>query len=291
MIGHRSFLAAGVSVLAIAVAWGEEKATARDMFFAGLKTATTKQKAPPVRPDSQQRPPRQSAATRPVDVPPPQVRPQAPAQAPAPESRVEVRQAVYTSAPLGIRYTVIDEKKREIPADTTFRSGDRIRLSVEVNDSGYLYIVHQGSSGTWKLMFPSAETGHSNSVAPGRKYLLPPEAVLTFVGKPGVEKLFLVLSRKPELALDELVYAIGGKGTPGAAEPPRERPQQPMLIASGKPIDNAVVRRLRTSYSRDLIIQKVQDEEPGKQENAVYVVNPTGDENSRVVADIELVHQ
>jgi hypothetical protein len=239
-----------------------DNANARDMFFAGLKKSSAQQAA------------RKTPAKKAPELPAPAVAP------PRPTSEVNV--AKYEPAPLGIRYTVVDPKGRELPADSVFRSGDQIRLTVEVNDSGHLYIVHQGSSGNWQLMFPSHDTGFANSVAPGRKYVLPPDSVFTFIGQPGVEKLFLVLSRTPELALDELIDAIRG-GRPGASGT--------TLVASAKPIENALVDRLRTSYSRDLIVQKIKDDQTKTAESAVYVVNPTGKADSRVVADIHLVHR
>jgi hypothetical protein len=57
-----------------------------------------------------------------------------------------------TSVPLGLRYAVLKRDAggqfQEIDPDTSFRSGDRIRLKVDANTSGYLYVVMQGSSGT-----------------------------------------------------------------------------------------------------------------------------------------------
>jgi hypothetical protein len=45
-------------------------------------------------------------------------------------------------------------------------------------------------------------------------------------------------------------------------------------------------------HSRDLKIEKVDEQTPGeKKETAVYVVNPSGSADSRVVADLLLVHR
>jgi hypothetical protein len=49
---------------------------------------------------------------------------------------------------------------------------------------------------------------------------------------------------------------------------------------------------MRSDYSRDLIVEKVDPATPGdKKETAVYVVNATGSDDARVVADLHLVHQ
>jgi hypothetical protein len=59
------------------------------------------------------------------------------------------------------------------------------------------------------------------------------------------------------------------------------------------PVDDALVGRLRNQvYARDLVFEKVDDSTPGdKKEKAVYVVNPTGSPESRLVADVTLKHQ
>jgi hypothetical protein len=63
-----------------------------------------------------------------------------------------------------------------------------------------------------------------------------------------------------------------------------------LIVASN--ISNTDVDRMRTVYARDLIIEQVDPNTPGdKKETAVYVVNPTGSADSRVVADLHLVHQ
>jgi hypothetical protein len=60
-------------------------------------------------------------------------------------------------------------------------------------------------------------------------------------------------------------------------------------------IGDPVIGRLRSAYGRDLIIETVNPPAPAaegaKRDTAVYVVNPTGSPDSRVVADIKLVHQ
>jgi hypothetical protein len=64
-----------------------------------------------------------------------------------------------------------------------------------------------------------------------------------------------------------------------------------VLIASAA-IDNSTVGRLREAYARDLIVEKITEDTPGdRKEKAIYVVNPTGSKDSRVVADLLLVHQ
>jgi hypothetical protein len=198
--------------------------------------------------------------------------------------------------PLGLRYTVLklaaDNTPTEVANDTVFHAGDRIRFSVEANAPGYLYIINQGSSGNWKPMFPSAEIDDGNNHIEGwRPYTMPPKSRLAFDSTVGTENLFIVFSLKPEDDLESMIYSLQGKKKAAAAAPEAPVQSSKELIMAVN-ISNTAVDRMRSAYGRDLIIEKVDPSTPGdKKETAVYVVNPTGSADSRVVADLHLVHQ
>ena len=60
-----------------------------------------------------------------------------------------------------------------------FEHTDRARG--QSNDDAYLYIVMQGSSGAWRVMFPADEFGEgSNRVLAGRVYDIPGRSRLVF---------------------------------------------------------------------------------------------------------------
>ena len=86
--------------------------------------------------------------------------------------------------------------------DTVFHSGDRIRFSVEGNAAGYLDIINEWSSGSWKPMFPSAEmddgNNHIDCVLP---HTIPPISRLAFDTLAGPKYLFIVLANQPEAGL------------------------------------------------------------------------------------------
>jgi hypothetical protein len=202
----------------------------------------------------------------------------------------------YSGIPLGLRYTILkknSDNTTDVSADTEFRSGDHIKLGVEVNDAGYLYIIQQGSSGTWSALFPSPEIENGdNRVQRGHVYNVPPGHVFTFSGVPGTERLFVVFSRQPVDEIDGLIYSLKGKRQVPAAEHSREKPPPETLVADAKPIDDSQVKAIRDVYSRDLIIEKGDEEQGNKQtDKSVYVVNPKGSADSRVVADIQLIHK
>ena len=207
--------------------------------------------------------------------------------------------APTAGTPLGLKYTIlklVNGEMTEVAPDTVFHAGDRIRFNVETNGPGYLYIISQGSSGTWKPMFPSSEVEDGNNRVEGfRGYTMPPKTRLYFDEQAGEEKVFIVFSREPEPDLEKMIYSLqGAKAKPVSrpAAPTAPGPGSgPVMIASAA-IDNSTVGRLRNAYARDLIVEKITEDTPGdRKEKAVYVVNPTGSQTSRVVADLTLVHK
>src|SRR5262249_54025309 len=116
--------------------------------------------------------------------------------------------------PLGLRIDVLrynsDGSTTDVLPDTVFHSGDRIRLSVEPNARGFLYIANQGASGTWKAMFPSPEIADGdNRAEPMHPYVIPPgKHVFTFDATAGMENLFVVFSRQPVADFEELIYSL-----------------------------------------------------------------------------------
>jgi uncharacterized protein DUF4384 len=188
------------------------------------------------------------------------------------------------SVPLGLRYAVLKRdangQYNEVDPDTSFGSGDRIRLKVDANTSGYLYVVMRGSSGTWKLLFPSAEVaGGSNHVSKGESRQIPSgeRGQFVFDEQAGNEKLFIVLTRQPEPDLDKLIYSMGGTVSKDGTR---------SLVAQAS-LGDDVVSKLRAQVnSRDLVFEKVDSTE-----NAAYVVNPSNAPDARLVVDIALKHK
>jgi hypothetical protein len=197
---------------------------------------------------------------------------------------------------LGLRYTILKlagGSTVEVAPDSVFRAGDRIQVRVEANNAGYLYIINQGSSGTWKPIFPSPEIDNGNNrVESLHAYTLPSEEHrMVFDETAGAEKLFIILSREPEPDLEKMVYSLRSRPAAEKSDEPVQSSKE-LIMASNQGIDNDTVGRMRNTYARDLIIEKVTPASPGeKKETAVYVVNPTGSSSSRVVADLSLVHQ
>src|SRR5262245_21525379 len=75
-----------------------------------------------------------------------------------------------------------------VPPDTVFRNGDRVKLGLRGNFDGYIYIVNIGTSGTRRIMVPSPSVTE-NHLQKGvyRQYLIGELA-----GDPGEETLYLI---------------------------------------------------------------------------------------------------
>jgi hypothetical protein len=205
---------------------------------------------------------------------------------------------LVANKPLGVRLSILKTtssgQTSEVPADTSFQVGDRVRLNIQVSTKGYLYIINRGSSGTWTQLFPSPELPNaSNAVVPGTTYAVPPDRNFVVSNPPGEEKLFIILSRTPELDIQSLTMDLSRRGAGSSA--PKATPSAPpktILSQNLPPLDDAMVDRLRSVYARDLIIEKVDEQTPGtRKENAVYVVNPGDSDDTRVVLDAPIKHQ
>ena len=272
--------------------------TARELFYAAAQAPAANPAKPPSKATSRptSTPPKRVEVAR-ADPQPTPARPHDNTPAPKPPAQTAVMPA-SGEPPLGIRYTILkinaDKSTTEVAADTRFHSGDRIRFSIEPNASGYLYIINQGSSGTWKPMFPSPEIDDGNNRVEGfHPYTMPPQSRLAFDTTAGTENLFIVFSRRPEPDLEQMIYSLQGKRPANPETKPEEgtvRTGKSMILAVN--IANSAVDRLRNAYTRDLIVERVDPGTPGdRKETAVYVVNPSGSSDARVVADLHLVHE
>jgi len=257
-------------VLASASAWSQTPPAlkARELFY--TPPADAAKPPAPSKPEAKAEPKTEAKAV--------------PKKAPAKSAAKADAHTLTASVPLGLRYAVLKRdaggQYQEVDPDTSFHSGDRIRLKIDANTSGYLYVVMQGSSGTWKLLFPSAEVaGGSNLVRKGESRMIPSgdRGQFVFDEQAGSEKLFIVLTRQPEPDLDNLIYSMGGTKT---------------LLAQAT-IQDAVIGKLRGRVaSRDLVFEKVDSAAPdGKLENAAYVVNPSTAPDARLVVDVALHHR
>lgn len=197
---------------------------------------------------------------------------------------------------LGLRCSLLlrgpDKEYSEATPGAVFHSGDHIRLSLLANQSGYLYVIQKGSSGTWAPIYPPPSTGaNAARIEPGQIEMVPGGTrAFAFDQNPGAEKLYVILSRTPIDDIDRVIRNLSqGGGTP--APPPADASAE---LEAKNVISDAFVQRLA---SRDLALvdEETVDSsstEAHNAEKAVYVVAKKSDAQSdQVILSLDLRHE
>lgn len=122
---------------------------------------------------------------------------------------VAYKEAALKVRPIGLGYTLFSlgdngEAVRTDPA-RQFHTGEAIRISLESNTDGYLYIFHTENDGKPTMIFPDARlNGGNNLVSAHVPYEIPSsqgasEETRWFIFKdpPADERLYVILTRQP----------------------------------------------------------------------------------------------
>ena len=111
--------------------------------------------------------------------------------------------------PIALGYTMFmrDVNGRAVRIDPTreFHNGDRIRISLEPNIDGYLYVFHTEGDGQPEMIFPDARLEGGENWVEAHVPMDVPSTVETderlkwfqFDNNPALEHLFVVLTREP----------------------------------------------------------------------------------------------
>jgi hypothetical protein len=134
------------------------------------------------------------------------------------------------------------EKIQAVRADHVFDPGDVVRFRITSGFDGYLYVVDQGSSGTFTALFPAAGTTRDNVIRKATNVLVPSveDGWFQVEGPPGFDVVYFLVSSTP---LD-LTAETGsnGKSTPSPAVPPtslKPRCNDAIFQARGECIDDS----------------------------------------------------
>jgi hypothetical protein len=111
--------------------------------------------------------------------------------------------------PIALGYTLFmrDANGRSVRVEPSheFHNGDRVRISLEPNIDGYLYVFHTEGDGAPEMIFPDArlDAGY-NSVEAHVPMEVPSSEEtderlrwFTFYGAPGIERLYVIVTREP----------------------------------------------------------------------------------------------
>lgn len=277
LLGLIGFLAVGGGLVAQQPPPQQKIEGARDLFYFG---ATQKDPLPPIRKVSSP-----AKGTKSV-----------PTSAGAQTDRVPAAPGAALEAAsmphLGFRYTVVlvnpaSGKAEAVDPDRDFRKGECLRLELESNQSGYLYVLSKQSSGGWLPLFPSSEMpDESNVIDPGQKVRAPKDYCFEIGDPPGTENLFVMLSRSPS-DFFELYDAI--RTPPAENSKPTSNPVQ---VADARLVNSAVEKMATAFGTRDLVIRKVTTATDKRESDySVYVVNGSDKPSSTVVKKVEIRHR
>jgi len=198
---------------------------------------------------------------------------------------------------LGLRYNLVlvdaDSGRAQSAApDRMFRAGECFAIELESNRAGFLYVLAKQSSGSWHPLVPSTESDmatESNAIVPGKKVRVPLQHCFEIQNPPGVETLFVVLSREPRDSF-ELYENMKAPGAAPAPNAPR-RPAAGVQVADAGVTDEAVARMREQFGARDIAIKRIsQPLGAAEPPESVYVVNSSSSPSSNVAAQIEVHH-
>jgi len=188
--------------------------------------------------------------------------------------------------PLGLRYSILkrgpDGSFSETDPTGPLTRRDEWRLTVEVNDAGYLYILKQDSPGIWTVAYPAvsgsvAEADRSAAVQSGTRYVIPAVGAFRLEGPAGATRVLIVFARQPQPNLRALRRSV---------EPSVSGVDQPAVSPAA-----IVEQARRDTAARPLLFEKVGTAAGASKEQAVYVVNPLPLPDARVLAEVVLSRQ
>lgn len=208
---YRSSLFSAISLLAISsFAPAQQPAQPDDSQARGAFLISRKNPAQPVptptpkkpSPPQPSRPPGDIANKRPTSKSPKTK----PVEATAAPSQVTTPASAPASNPIGVGYTLYQRNSggevARVSPTKTFYDGDQVRFVLEPNIDGYLYIFVRTDDGEPEMLFPAYGLNNgANEVRAHVPYETPSRNSefkwFTFDANPGVERLYIVVSRTP----------------------------------------------------------------------------------------------
>ncbi len=195
---------------------------------------------------------------------------------------------------LGLRYNIVltdPNTGNTTPADPdgNFHRGDCLQIEFFPNRSGYLYVIHQGSSKVWEPLLPGPSMpDESNIVKSYTSVMVPRDHCLEIADPPGEERLFIVLSRNPADIYDlhEAIKNGQERQAQPAAAPPAA--SSGVLTADNR-LDDAM-GRVAQLESRDIKIKKIARPAKDEPPQSVYVTNVSDTGSDNLILRIRVKH-
>ncbi len=186
-----------------------------------------------------------------------------------------------------------DGKAHMVPPSSTFRSGDRLRLHIRINRSGYLTVLNQGTRGDLQLLYPKTVKDARTPITPTKDFTIPTTSGrwLKFDEVTGNERLIVMLSAQPIPDVLGALNAIENGGGNPARPPgnPSAAPTQEQEIVDAMN-SKAFRGAIEESTNRDLT--EVEEAEAEDGQPAAFAVSSSSNANLRkpIVYRLTLKH-
>ncbi|MGH7206163.1 MAG: hypothetical protein ACREI2_08140 [Nitrospiraceae bacterium] len=189
--------------------------------------------------------------------------------------------------PIGLRYSILKQGKEgvETEADPAerFEASATLKLTVEVNAPGFLYVLKRDPSRIWTVLYPSTEQKETTAAPDPRmesrtRLEFPLTSAVTAKDQPVRTEAFILYSRQAQPDLHSIIALITGD--------PRQGGARAALI------DAFIQRARRNAELQHFLIQRVDGTKKGApKERAVYVVDPAPDPSSPMFVEITVSQQ
>jgi hypothetical protein len=150
-------------------------------------------------------------------------------------------------------------KTSMVSPDYEFKSGDRIRLVLDINFKGYAALINEGTTGKKTLLYPYK--GVSSEVFPSGALKIPNTDWIKFDNNKGIEKLVVIFSGKPIPELAQM-FETPSPETPTTTSPTStggmaNADEQAQILAELN--SRSLKRSKKLKNSRDLSIEPSSD--------------------------------
>ena len=104
-------------------------------------------------------------------------------------------------APIGLGYTILKSKPNTdeavaVGSGHAFRNGDKLRIALETNTDGYLYIFNTENDSKPKMIYPHKTLDNGrNGISAHAREVYPADNTFEVYGEPATERLYVILSR------------------------------------------------------------------------------------------------
>ena len=103
-----------------------------------------------------------------------------------------------------------DKKFVSVTKDTSLKTGDEIKMLVELTKECYIYVIHYGSKGEVDLLFPYSTKQFTDDYETSKNYYIPRGRTWIQLDKnPGKEVFYLVASTDRMIALEGMLASYG----------------------------------------------------------------------------------